>query len=144
VSARGPGRWLAITAAVAMAAAVGSGLWILGTPGHQRDLRLDARRVQDLRELSTRIGGYWMLHQKLPPELAQLNVNPAVLRDPLTGAPYAYKVDGKARYHLCAHFKLATPDAGGRDEPLAVRPLADDDSWRHPAGRHCFERSVKQ
>ena len=99
--------------------------------------------MQDLRTLSSRIAVYWRLHQALPPDLAHLNTHPVLLRDPETNEPYEYVADSKTGYHLCAHFQLATPDAEARGEPLAVRPLPNDDSWRHPAGRHCFDRSVK-
>lgn len=143
MSARGPGWWLALATAIAMTAVVASGLWILGTPAHQRALRLDARRVQDLRMLTSHIAMYWGQHKALPPDLAHLSANPALLRDPSTRAPYGYAATSDTGYRLCADFQEATPDHDGGREPLPVRSLPDDDSWRHPAGRYCFDRSVK-
>lgn len=140
---RGPGWWLAVAAAVAMALVAASGLWILGTPAHQRALRMDARRVQDLRMLTNHIAIYWRRNSILPPDLTHLNANPVLLRDPQTDTPYTYRVTGETGYQLCARFQEPTPDAAGGREPLPSRILANDDSWRHPSGRYCFDRNVK-
>ncbi len=142
MSARGPGWWLAVVAAAAMALVVAAGLWVLGTPAHQRALRLDARRVQDLRQVSTYIGMYWQQHKALPPALGDLDGNASTLRDPLTQAPYGYAVTGTTGYRLCATFQQATPS--DEDQRTAwIHPGGVDAHWRHPAGRHCFDRSVK-
>jgi len=105
VSARGPGWWLAVAATIAMLAVTGAGLWILGTPAHQRALRLDARRVQDLRMLSSNISIYWKIHKSLPPDLEHLDASPQRLRDPQSGIPYEYAITGDTDFRLCAHFQ---------------------------------------
>jgi len=143
VSARGPGWWLAMVATVAMLAVAATGLWILGTPAHQRAQRLDARRVQDLRMLSSNISIYWTLHKELPPDLEHLDASPARLRDPQSGIAYEYTIIGNTQYRLCARFQEPWPNAAGHREPMPAQPVPGNDSWRHAAGKVCFERSVK-
>lgn len=141
MSARRPGRMLAIAASVAMAAAVVAGLWMMGSPAHQRALRLDARRVTNLRTLTISIQRYWRVHQALPADLAAVDPKRMSSADPLTGKPYAYEKTGTDTYRLCAHFQAASPD---RDEARSryVAVTAYSLEWQHPKGRHCFDQRV--
>ena len=59
------------------------------------------------------------------------------LDDPVSGAPYGYRVLGPDRFELCALFNLPT-------EREPTRPYAGAPSWWHGAGRHCFERRVTE
>lgn len=52
------------------------------------------------------------------------------LADPVTAAPYVYRVLDEDRYELCATFDL------DRDRNY-------DLFWNHPAGRHCFIVNLK-
>ena len=143
MSARGPGWWLSVVAAIAMTLVVATGLWVLGTPSHQRALRLDARRVQNLRMLTSYINVYWQRNKMLPENLEQLPGGERVRQDPVTKVAYEYAVTGKTSYQLCATFQLATPDrneSGGRSLYLY---MPDAERWRHTAGKYCFDRSVK-
>lgn len=51
-------------------------------------------------------------------------------RDPITGAPYGYRVQNGWRYELCTTFATAG-DRNSRDAGI-------DSAWYHKAGRHCF------
>jgi hypothetical protein len=127
-----PGKWLAIAGGMAMLAAVVAGLSLLGSPAHQRALRLDNQRVSNLRTLSTFIGSELDRKKVLPSSLAALGVGGSVSTDPVTGTPYRYEVTGKDAFRLCATFDAASEDDGRT--PHAV------DGWKHTAGPQCFTR----
>lgn len=133
-------RLLLAAAIVAMIGAVVSGLYVLGSPGHQRDLRLDQRRVDDLAFLSRAVDRYAGLHAALPPDLQALDlgVDPTrFTRDPVTAAVYGYAITGTRNYRLCATFAAATPPV--EVTGFSALPVLDGVRRPHPAGRHCFE-----
>jgi hypothetical protein len=119
---------LAALASLAVVVAVGAGLYLGGSPGDQRLLRLDERRVQDLRTLAAAIDAHWSAGSRLPADLAQLLTAQrlrSIPTDPVSEARYEYApADGQ--YSLCATFARPSRDA------------AHEDFWAHGAGRHCF------
>ena len=135
MSARG-GRALVIAAGVVVAATVVAALVLTGTPGLQRQVRLDERRVQDLVRLDTAIQAHARLHEGLPATLEALDASAGrglPRADPGTGAPYGYLAGKSGRYRLCAVFATDSVASAGGFTP---------EGWAHPAGRHCFERRV--
>jgi hypothetical protein len=136
-------RMLVVAAIVVMAGAVGAGLYVLGSPGHQRDLRLDQRRVDDLALLTQAIDDYARLHGAPPADLQALPLGPDAARfthDPVTAAPYDYSTATPRSYRLCATFTAATP-------PVEVTgygtfPNLHGVRRPHPAGHHCFDLSA--
>jgi hypothetical protein len=101
----------AALAGAAVLAAIVCGFAVTGSPETARLQALDARRVDDLRELADAADGNHTVN----------------LRDPQTGVPYTYVREGAGRYRICATFSFA--DSG-------VEP-----AWlSHHAGRQCFER----
>jgi len=130
------GRWLAILATVVVVATLAAAFMVMRSPGEQRKVTLDQRRVQDLMQLGHAVDRHAMLRGVLPPDLATLAREPGTLLatgDPVTGAPYEYLVEGDRRYRLCAVFDTDT--ALTRDTAYA-----GPGEWTHGAGRHCFER----
>jgi hypothetical protein len=123
---------LLLAAFVALAlAAVIAGFLVIGSPARQRQLALDEKRVEHLRQIAGAVDLYWQRHERLPASLDELaNEWIAQLRDPETGAPYRYEVAGDERYRLCAVFALA-------DEQPAEVPWKRHLST-HPAGPHCY------
>jgi hypothetical protein len=129
---------MAGVALAAVIATVSAALVLLGSPREQRALRLDERRLEDLRAVSgavdlhfTRAGRLPQLLDQLPPELG-----PApVARDPETGEPYRYEQLTDDRYRLCATFARDSP-------PDRWGPRRD--FWSHGAGAHCFELQAKR
>lgn len=137
----GRGRLLVIVAAVAVAATVAAAVMVIGSPMAQRASKLDARRVADLRRIETAIGEHAKLHDALPRDLGALL--PGAGRtlatvDPETGAAYGYEAVDRRRYRLCADFTTDSRDPVRQAEPVY------DDTWLHPAGRHCFERRLER
>lgn len=135
---RGVGRGLVVAAAVAVVAAVAAAITVTGSPAAQRQVRLDERRVQDLRQLEAAITDYARREGRLPEALDRLSQETGrqlSLDDPAGAGPYAYERDEGRRYRLCAVFATST-------QGEAARGRVADEGWRHPAGRHCFERAV--
>lgn len=119
-----------VTAAVVIASIVG--LYLAGSPAEARLLRLDDRRVEDLRSISWSIAEYRRSRGHLPPTLDSLPVaigNAPGLRDPVSGRRYTYEVTGDSTYSLCAEFSRPSP---------SERVASDDAAWRHRAGHFCF------
>lgn len=123
------GRLLAGSAIAAVAIAIGAGLVVLGPPSDVRARRLDAERVDDLRQWARAIDDYWDANDQLPATLADVRRQEAwaSLRDhdPATREPYRYAVTGAVTYELCAVFERASDD-----EPTSL--------WSHGAGLTCF------
>jgi type II secretory pathway pseudopilin PulG len=137
VSTPAPGRWLLVAAAVVIVAAVAGAIAVIGTPGTQRQLRMDDRRVDDLRQIEAAAREYRKRTGTLPEGLDVLVAQPGValsIADPETAAPYGYRRLAGDRFSLCAVF--ATDTAVRRDD----RRQWTGTQWAHGAGRHCFER----
>ncbi|GAB2653352.1 hypothetical protein [Arenimonas aestuarii] len=129
------GRGLALAAIVVVVAALAMGLWASGSPGTQREFRLDERRVTDLQGIVAAIGRHYELHRALPPDLDALAAAPGSrlsTSDPVTGTAYDYEIVGARRYRVCASFAHDTAEETFR---MAA-------PWWHGAGRHCFEQRV--
>ena len=60
-----------VTSAVVLVSIVG-GFFITGTPVHQRQVRLDERRINDLQMIQNEIVNYWTYKGKLPDSLNDL------------------------------------------------------------------------
>jgi hypothetical protein len=125
---RGNGLFL-VAAAGLVALAIGAGLFVLGPPATVRARRLDAERLNDLRQLSNAIGTSWAANGRLPASLDDLRRQQswidAASRDPETGASYGYRPSQGVVYELCATF--------GRESRQR-----DDSFWKHAAGPVCF------
>lgn len=130
------GKALAMIATVVMAGAVAGGLYVLGPPAHQRQLRLDSYRVSALNMLSIAIHAYWVQHRSLPASLDDLAMQDRWIKDPVTAQLYVYKTLDAATYSLCATF--ATDNRAHRTGDVLPSPYGPIQGWQHPAGKHCF------
>jgi len=127
---------LAIATAAVVLTAVIVGLYLAGSPAEARLLRLDDRRVADLRSISWSLAEYRRAHGRLPATLDSLPMaigGASRLRDPVSERPYAYAVTGDSSYVLCAEF--ARPSASEVEGRYDV-------AWRHRPGRACFPLTV--
>jgi hypothetical protein len=127
-------RTLAIVLVFVVAAAVTTGIVIIGSPGEERTRRLDARRVEDLQAISSAIQVYHGRHQRLPESLGELSQErglSVVPRDPVTGQSYGYRTLNANSYALCGAFDRESAD---------TRPA---DFWSHGGGTQCFALDVK-
>lgn len=124
--------------AVVVLAAVGGGVWVMGSPTTQRLLRLDERRVKDLRAISEAVDRYWTDNERLPENLAALSGSTTyslTIRDPETGGEYRYLAGEGKSYRLCADFALASEAVGSAAEAPGTLP----GTWSHGTGPHCFD-----
>ena len=119
---------------VAVIAAIGAGLILIGPPSAERSRRLDEVRVRDLTQLAYGIDLYWQREGALPGSVDALATVPdASFRstmDPATSEPYSYRPVDSSRYELCASFE---GDGESRDH-----------FWSHDAGRKCFELDAQK
>jgi len=123
---------------LAVVLAVGYGIYVVGSPGGQRLLRFDARRVSDLQNISQTIDIYWELNEELPGALEELQGSRSYyvrsIQDPATQQPYEYRVVGGNQYQLCAVFAT---DSSQREQGVP-RPFSGK-VWDHGTGRTCFD-----
>lgn len=139
MSGTSTGRWLLIAAGMVVAITVVAAIMVMGTPGAQRQLRQDERRVRDLDSLRDDVEAWAKQRGELPPDLATLERRPGVrlrVTDPFTGEPYRYEPIDARRYRLCATFQTDTAQL--RDNAWI------DKAWRHPSGPYCFELTRKR
>jgi hypothetical protein len=134
------GRFLTGAATVVMIVAIIAGLSVLGSPAHQRALRLDAQRASAINMLSFVVGSYWNQHKTLPSDLQATSMAIGTDKDPVSGLAYTYVPGSADRYQLCAVFDAASE----RISTTVWNGRLDGPSWKHPAGRHCFNFSAEK
>lgn len=131
--------WLhRIGAAVALVSMLAA-LYAAGSPFRQRQLKLDARRVGDLRAIQHNVETYFEREGVMPATLDVLADNPATFlqntTDPATGRPYLYERIDADTYTLTAEFDLPSPSE--QEQPAWNR----DGFFRHGAGKQSFRLS---
>ncbi len=123
------------------------GFFTAGSPLKARLYRFDEQRVNDLQNLQSEVINYWTQKQVLPPTLDALKnditgfVAPL---DPETNLSYAYTVNSKLSFDLCATFNLATFDALNLPSQTKPAQYADPymQNWNHEQGEKCFTRTI--
>ena len=132
------GRGLLVAGALAMAVAVAAAIMVMGGPGAQRAARLDERRIDDLMRLQSRIERHAKDEGSLPADLEALSRHDGIRRQDVApdGTHYRYETVDARRYRLCATF-----ETGNTADPRADASWPGAE-WRHPAGTHCFARTV--
>lgn len=120
-----------------LAAALLLAVRVMDPPAEVRSRRLDDRRVEDLRRISSEVRVFHARRSALPASLDDLageGLTAFERRDPEHGTTYGYRVIGSSDYELCATFSAGQPDSA------PWRDLA----WAHRAGRQCFTREVRR
>lgn len=133
------GKWLAIGGSIAVGAVVALSIVATGTPMEQRRIRIDAGRVDDLQEIQQAVRIYWNVHDAVPADLATLTNQPGAnlpVADREGRGRYEYARIDDDHYSLCAVFDTDTALMRSEDYP------ANSQEWMHPAGRHCFTRTL--
>lgn len=135
------GRNLLVFAAAIVVATLVAALWVMESPSKQRDRRLDERRTEQLQAIASALDAWFARDGRLPASLAELARQPGLslpIVDPVDGRPYDYRPGSGRAYRLCARFATSTADRDAN----AGRFDWQDRNWLHPAGPHCFERTV--
>ena len=129
-------RSLLIVAVLVVVGCIAYALTLTGSPGSQRDTRLDEQRVSDLSNIALNIDLYWELNEKLPADFGDMP-GPTYFLDRVddleTGVPYEYRALEAPRYELCAVFSSDTTRRVHGDRGFSNR------RWEHQEGRNCFD-----
>ena len=136
-----------LTSLVILATIVG-GFFLIGTPGEQRDVRLDEERVSDLQNIQSNIISFWKVNQELPETIDDISTSLEYFSapsDPETDEAYGYVQVEELVYQVCATF---ASEADSNTENLRVPSPkyavfdASAADWGHEAGYVCFERTI--
>jgi len=135
-------RVLAFLASAFVAAVIVASFTIMQSPGTARLKKADATRTDDLVWIRNAVRSYYSSEGHLPESLANLvdRVEPERLRDPITGAPYTFRVPDPDHFELCARFALDSRTERGPSFPDAG---ADTDVGLHGPGDQCFRFSAQ-
>lgn len=138
--------WIAIGF---VAVVVVGAFFLIGSPAHQRLVRLDNNRLSDLQDIQYQVSNYFAAKDQLPAALADMNgfKSYTVPVDPETGASYEYIVKDSLRFQLCANFALSNIETeDGQSVPARDAFYGKgitSASWQHPAGRGCFDMTIE-
>lgn len=128
----GKAKAFAVVVSVLTLASVGTGFYLVGTPGYQRNKKADERLTYDLQSLERDVISYKTDKGSLPAKLEDLEgTGYLYLSDP-TRKSYEYRVLSPTQFELCATFKTATD----KDDRLKGY------GYDHKAGRSCFTRTA--
>lgn len=139
-----------VVAALVLTSLIG-GFMVMGSPFAQRSYRLDQERINDLSTIQWQLVSYWQSKNELPTELELLEDDLRGFRvptDPETGEPYGYSRVGELSFEFCATFARERRDELEGRGPYPTydaefsRAFPEGGNWEHPAGEHCFERSI--
>lgn len=136
------GRTLGWVVTLIVAASIGMGLYIVGSPMNARLAAADRERVNDLSNLEDAIQRFRVEKHRLPKSLDELEelgyASSGLTTDPMTKLPYAYSQAKGDQFELCAEFDTDTTDKVRSDPYMSQAPYQ-----RHEAGRGCFVRPGK-
>lgn len=142
------GSWLTLigwVVCLAVLAVVVAGFLEVGGPGQARRENADSERVTSLVALAGAIRQYFAKNSALPTKPSQAfsaaYVSPEDQVDPVTGAPYEYRIIDKRHFELCASFQTDESKESSRGAygyPNEELPFA-----RHLLGRQCFTLDAK-
>ncbi|MEO5372910.1 MAG: hypothetical protein H7840_01380 [Alphaproteobacteria bacterium] len=127
-----------VVSSVAVVVAVVAGVAVIDSPWDARTKRLDQRRLSDLQSLVRAINAYHGRYDKLPASLGDMqqpDLATESTSDPETNQMYEYYLGEGASYRLCATFTGVLDNDGVKERRLAA-------TWRHGAGRNCFNFTV--
>lgn len=144
---------LAYLGIVLVLVAIIMGFITVGSPSKQRNLRFDVQRISDLSSIQWKVVNYWQSKGKLPEVLNDMSdqlYGDKIPMDPEKKISYEYIMLGKTKFKLCADFALKSEDNAGRGDYYGgysygiylQSPINENESWKHEAGRVCFERTI--
>lgn len=138
---------LAWTSGLMVGAGIVAGFFIAGSPWHQRSVRFDERRVNDLQMIQGEVLRHWQMKGALPRDLDALRDTISGFTppsDPETGTLYEYRGTGKLTFELCATFAVPSrSQETSKGRPIAPYPYDPYvQNWEHGMGRTCFMREI--
>ncbi len=139
------------------------GFYLIGSPKMQRNIRIDQERENTLQSLNYSVINYWQQFGTMPATLEDLSALPDGFlyggNYRIDMSTYRYELrDTKNRtYALCSTFNVSSdtmdlymdPARGGIAMDTSSPEYSGIDgkmgmttNWRHPAGDHCFIRTI--
>lgn len=144
-----------VAGVVALALVVTGGLANNRDGASLRDLRTDARRVQDLQQIQSSVVSHWDVEAGGVASIDTLEKDFGLIlpRDPDTGAEYRYEKTAGG-FRLCATFAASsTETVAGKEYYYPTDSMVYDRAgqgynvtlpeygWSHGAGETCFDRT---
>lgn len=129
------GKAVAVITSALVVIVIGAGFLIAGSPSHQREVRFDQQRSEDLQAINNQILDYWNNQKQLPEQLSELEQNNnyfTVPSDPQTDLPYEYTKTSPSNFTLCATFTTQS-----EEQPYADR-YYQSAYYKHDTGNICF------
>ncbi len=145
-------RLTAIVVGILLLGAVVAGLFIVGSPAQQRNVRLDEQRINDLANVQSQVLAYTESKAGLPATVKELVAWSGELpTDPATGTAYTYEKVSDVKFKLCATFATAQTESNLDNyysytypaKEAFVTQLVGSVNWNHTAGNYCFERTIE-
>jgi type II secretory pathway pseudopilin PulG len=127
--------WATILAVLAVIAVLILGFRFLGSPGSQRMVQSDLRRVKMLAELAQQINQKWNSSGRVLPDALE-NFPDSAKTDPVTGKLFSYHAKIENKYQLCATFATDSREPSNGD--------MNGEKWMHPKGEFCFDLDASQ
>ncbi len=128
--------------------ALGVGLYFSGTPGSARAERLDDVRVSNLASIQNSILSFYSSQKKLPTTMSEVvKIEVAnFYTDPETKVLYEYTKKSDTEFSLCATFARESMQESSQYpyyySEAQISGIVGNNSWKHAAGRVCFDRVV--
>lgn len=133
--------------ALLVAATIGSGFLIMGSPAQVRLVRFDDQKVSDLQTIQWQIINYYQTKGKLPATLQETYdpISGSIIPVDPQGGVYKYSVKAPLMFELCATFNKDGGSMNGYTQPMYDVKTAGDITmlpWYHGTGESCFERTI--
>lgn len=121
------------------------GFLMVGGPENARREKSDEQRISGLRLAGHAVRTYYLNTKALPRSVEQIYSKGYLtandMKDPETGASYAYRVVDKSHFELCATFETDASNAPGRETYAYDAEAAP--FRKHKRGRQCFVLGAK-
>lgn len=131
--------WWRIFASILVLGSIILGFSVLGSPYTQRMYNYDSQKISDLTGIKSSVESYYSLNGSIPNSLNEMRGNQNYYYfteiDSQTQKPYEYRKISDTKYELCAEFNKPTNEK----ETSRYSYAYPEQSWKHEAGRHCFE-----
>lgn len=125
-------RMIAYSCAGVMALTLIFAFFVIDSPSVSKQKRTDRQSILNIQNADLAIRGYYSQSSRLPNSLAELEKTEFYPKIQNGFGKVTYVVQGGDSYKLCANFV--------RSNKLDEEVVISADSWKHDAGRVCFDR----
>lgn len=139
---------MAISVGMVLLLSIIAGFFVAGSPMHQRSIRFDEQRIQDLTTMQDTVLSYVQSKKTVPSEQEFWKWMNTIPTDPATDEKYTYTKKSETAFAVCATFQNESEEdkssvymapTGMYSEDVQLNGSID---WIHPKGYYCFEREL--